>query len=55
MWGRPKNQIKLQTPEAEKVFPLELMEIKTKPIAEGSHIVVELNEEGKVIDLSKAQ
>ena len=29
--------------------------MKTKPIAEGSHIVVELNEEGTVIDLRKAQ
>jgi hypothetical protein len=53
--GTTKNQIKLQTPEGEKVFPLERMEVKTKPIAEGSNIVVELNEEGTVIDLKKAQ
>lgn len=53
--GRTKDQIKLQTPEGEKVFPLERMEVKTKPIAEGSHIVVELNEEGTVVDLRKAQ
>ncbi len=53
--GPNKQQIKLQTPEGEKVFPLERMEVKTKPIAEGSNIVVELNEEGKVIDLRKAQ
>ena len=53
--GKTKNQIKLQTPEGEKVFPLERMEVKTKPIAEGSQIVVELNEEGTVIDLRKAQ
>jgi hypothetical protein len=31
------------------------MEVKTKPIKEGSNIVVELNEEGTVIDLRKAQ
>jgi hypothetical protein len=31
------------------------MEVKTKPIEEGSNIVVELNEEGKVIDLRQAQ
>jgi hypothetical protein len=37
------------------VFPLERMEVKTKPIAEGSNIVVELNEEGTVIDVRKAQ
>ena len=53
--GKTKDQIKLQTPEGEKIFPLERMEIKTKPIAEGSQIVVELNEEGTVIDLRKAQ
>jgi hypothetical protein len=53
--GTTKNKIKLQTPEGEKVFPLERMEVKTKPIAEGSNIVVELNEEGTVIDLRKAQ
>ncbi len=53
--GKTKNQIKLSTPEGEKVFPLERLEVKTKPIAEGSQIVVELNEEGTVIDLWKAQ
>jgi len=53
--GKTKDQIKLQTPEGEKIFPLERMEVKTKPIAEGSPIVVELNEEGKVVDLRKAQ
>jgi len=53
--GKTKNQIKLSTPEGDKVFPLERMEVKTKPIAEGSNIVVELNEEGTVIDLRKAQ
>lgn len=53
--AKTKDQIKLQTPEGEKVYPLERMEVKTKPIAEGSQIVVELNEEGKVIDLRKAQ
>ena len=53
--GKTKDQIKLSTPEGEKVFPLERMEVKTKPIAEGSNIVVELNEQGKVIDLRTAQ
>ncbi|MEO8340885.1 MAG: hypothetical protein ABI604_14430 [Nitrospirota bacterium] len=51
--GLTKKEIKLQTPEGEKVFPLERMEVKTKPIAEGSQIVVELNEEGTVVDLQK--
>lgn len=53
--GKTKDQIKLATPEGDRVFPLERMEVKTKPIAEGSNIVVELNEEGNVIDLRKAQ
>jgi hypothetical protein len=53
--GTTKKEIKLKTPEGEKVFPLERMEVKTKPIAEGSNIVVELNEDGTVIDLRKAQ
>ena len=53
--GATKNVIKLATPEGVKEFPLERMEVKTKPIAEGSHIVVELNEEGTVIDLRKTQ
>jgi hypothetical protein len=53
--GLTKNQIKLWTPEGEKVFPLERMEVKTKPIPEGSMIMVELDEKGTVIDLRKAQ
>lgn len=51
--GKTKDQIKLWTPEGEKVFPLERMEVKTKPIEEGSMIVVELNEDGTVVDLWK--
>ncbi len=53
--GSGKKQIKLQTPEGEKVFPLDRLEVKTKPIPEGSNIVIELNEDGTVIDLKKAQ
>ena len=53
--GPNKNQVKLSTPEGEKVFPLERMEVKTKPIEDGANIVVELNEEGTVIDVRKAQ
>jgi hypothetical protein len=51
--GKTRNEIKLWTPEGEKVFPLGRMEVKTKPIPEGSLITVELNEEGTVIDLWK--
>jgi hypothetical protein len=31
------------------------MEVKTKPIADGDKIVVELNEAGTVIDVRKSQ
>ncbi len=53
--GPNKNLVRLATPDGVKEFPLERMEVKTKPIADGDHIVVELNEEGTVIDLRKAQ
>lgn len=52
--GRDKKQIKLWTPEGEKVFPLERLEVKTRPIKEGTMITVELNESGVVIDLWKS-
>jgi hypothetical protein len=50
-----RKEIKLWTPEGVKEFPLDRMEIKTTPIADGSNIVVELNEQGTVIDVRKAQ
>jgi hypothetical protein len=53
--GLTKQEIKLWTPEGEKVFPLDRMEVKTKPIEEGSMITVELDEKGTVIDLRKAE
>ena len=49
------KEIKLLAPEGEKMLPLDRMEVKTKPIAEGTQIVVELNEDGTVIDLRKAE
>ncbi len=52
--GRAKKQIKLWTPEGEKVFPLERLEVKARPIKEGTMITVELNENGTVIDLWKS-
>lgn len=52
--GRAKKQIKLWTPEGEKVFPLERLEVKARPIKEGTMITVELNESGTVIDLWKS-
>lgn len=52
--GKMKQEIKLWTPEGEKVFPLERLEIKAKPIEEGSRVTIELNESGVVTDLWKA-
>ena len=52
--GRTKKEIKLWTPEGEKVFPLERLEVKAKPIKEGSTITIELNEEGTVVNLWKS-
>ncbi|NGZ08420.1 MAG: hypothetical protein CV088_03415 [Nitrospira sp. LK70] len=53
--GLTKQEIKLWTPEGEKVFPLGRMEVKTKPIEEGAMITIELDEQGTVIDLRKAE
>lgn len=53
--GKMKPEIKLQTSDGEKVFPLAKQDIKTKPIAEGTVVTVELNEAGSVIDLHPAK
>jgi hypothetical protein len=53
--GKMKNEIKLQTPEGEKIFPLAHLEIKTKGLAEGTPVTVELNEAGTVVDLHRAE
>lgn len=52
--GKTKKEIKLWTPEGEKVYPLERLEVKAKPIKEGSTITVELNEAGTVVNLWKS-
>jgi hypothetical protein len=52
--GRAKKEIKLWTPEGERAFPLERLEVTARPIKEGSTITVELNENGTVVDLWKA-
>ena len=52
--GMTKNQIKLQTSDGEKLFPLTEQAQKTKGIAEGTLVTVELNEVGAVIDLHRA-
>jgi len=53
--GKMKGQVKLQTSEGEKVFPLTRQEIKTKGLDEGTQVTVELNEAGAVIDLHRAK
>lgn len=51
--GKTKKEIKLETIDGEKVFPLGRMEVKTKPIEEGEIVTVEVNEGGTVIDLHR--
>lgn len=52
--GMTKQEIKLQTPDGEKVFPLTEQGQKTKGIPDGALVTVELNEAGAVIDLHRA-
>lgn len=51
--GKTKKEIKVETIDGEKVFPLGRLEIKTKPIEEGEIVTVEVNEGGIVIDLHR--
>jgi hypothetical protein len=52
--GKTKKEIKLQTPEGEKVFPLVELGLKTKDLPNGTLVTVEVNEAGVVIDLHQA-
>ena len=52
--GKLKPEIKLATPEGEKVFPIERQEIKTGVFEEGSMVTAEINEAGTLIDLHHA-
>jgi len=52
--GMTKKEIKLQTPDGEKVFPLTEQGQKTKGIPDGALVTVELNEAGAVIDVHRA-
>lgn len=53
--GKMNTEIKLKTAEGEKSYPLLLQETKTKALAEGTEVTVELNEAGTVIDLHKGK
>jgi hypothetical protein len=52
--GKMKKEIKLATPDGEKTFPIERLEIKTGSIDEGSLVTAEVNEAGTIIDLHRA-
>lgn len=52
--GMTKKEIKLQTPDGEKVFPLTEQGQKTKGIPDGALVTVEVNEAGAVIDVHRA-
>lgn len=51
--GKMKKEIKLETIDGEKVFPLGRLEIKAKNLEEGEVVTVEVNEGGTVIDLHR--
>jgi hypothetical protein len=52
--GKMQKEIKLATPEGEKIFPLAHLETKAKGIKEGTAVTVEVNEVGTVIDVHAA-
>ena len=53
--GKMKPEIKLQTPQGDKTFPLVRQDIKTGSFEEGALVTAELNEAGAVIDLHRAK
>lgn len=53
--GKMKPEIKLETAQGERTFPLERQDIKTGTIEEGALVTAELNEAGSVIDLHRAK
>lgn len=53
--GKMKPEIKLQTPQGDKTFPLLRQDIKTGGFEEGALVTAELNESGAVIDLHRAK
>jgi hypothetical protein len=53
--GKMKPEIKLETAEGDKTFPLDRQEVKTGTIEEGALVTAELNEAGTVIDLHRAE
>lgn len=52
--GKMQKEIKLATPECEKIFPLANLDVKSKGIKEGTVVVAEVNEVGTVIDVHRA-
>jgi hypothetical protein len=53
-FGKMNKEIKLATPDGEKTFPIERLEIKTTGIEEGALVTAEVNEAGTIIDLHRA-
>ena len=52
---RMDKRVKISTPQGEKTFPLERLELKAKGLDEGAPITVELNEAGTAIDVHRAE
>lgn len=53
--GQMNKNVKLQTEEGDRSFPLLLQETKTRGIPEGTVVTVELNEAGTVVDLHEGK
>jgi hypothetical protein len=51
---RMDKRVQLSTPQGEKTFPIERLELKAKGLEEGAPIIVELNEAGTAIDVHRA-
>jgi hypothetical protein len=49
------RRVKLSTPQGEKIFPIERLELKTKGLEEGTPVTVELNEVGTAIDVHRTE
>jgi hypothetical protein len=52
---RMDKRVRLSTPQGERTFPLERLELKAKGLEEGTQITVELNEAGTAIDVHRAE
>jgi hypothetical protein len=48
-----KSQMKLWTPEGVQSFPIKLEEARLQAIPEGTNVTVEIDEQGRLMDIHK--